>query len=104
MATLWLGVLDETIRAGAVHDRPDLADELRRKRAQLLYPRLRVLVVGSAKHGKSRLVNALVNAPACAVGDDLTTAVPTVVEYADEPFTVQVAGTGPAPLDELDHV
>jgi hypothetical protein len=104
MATLWLDVLDETIRACAVHDRPDLADELRRKRAQLLDPRLRVLVVGGAKHGKSRLVNALVNAPACAVGDDLTTAVPTVVEYADEPFEAQVAGTGPAPLDELDHV
>ncbi|OLE26414.1 MAG: GTP-binding protein [Actinobacteria bacterium 13_1_20CM_3_71_11] len=130
MATLWLDVLDETIRACVVHDRPDLADELRRKRAQLLDPRLRVLVVGGPKHGKSRLVNALVNAPACAVGDDLTTAVPTVVEYADEPCAVRVtspagtahqaltsgsvpadrvpvepgAGTDPAPPDEFVHV
>jgi hypothetical protein len=90
MATLWLDVLDETIRACATHRRADLAHELQQKRAQLLDPRLRVLVVGGPKQGKSRLVNALVNAPACAVGDDLTTTVPTVVEYAAEPSAVRV--------------
>jgi len=98
MATLWLDVLDETIRACAAHGRADLADMLRRKRAQLLDPRLRVLVVGAPKHGKSQLVNALINAPACAVGDDLTTTVPTTVEYADEPSAAQV---GPAPGTDL---
>jgi hypothetical protein len=104
MATLWLDVLDETIRTCAVHDRPDLADELRRKRAALLDPRLRVLVVGGPKHGKSRLVNALVNAPACAVGDDLTTEIPTVVEYAEEPYGARVTGPAGTAVDEFEHV
>ena len=89
MATLWLDVLDETIHACTAHRRPDLAHELQRKRAQLLDPRLRVLVVGGPKQGKSQLVNALLNAPACAVGDDRPTTVPTVVEYAAEPFAAR---------------
>ena len=89
MATFWLDVLDETIRACAAHGRTDLAHELQHRRAQLLDPRLRVLVVGAPMQGKSQLVNALLNAPACPVGDDLTTTVPTVVEYADEPSGVQ---------------
>ncbi len=84
MATLWLDVLDEAIQACTVHGATDLAQRLRHKRARLLDPRLRVLVLGAANHGKSRLVNALLNAPVCAVGDDVTTTVPTVVEYAPE--------------------
>src|SRR5947209_910394 len=57
---------------------------------------VRILVVGGPNHGKSRLVNALINAPACAVGDDVTTTAPTVVEYADQPATVRVAGPSPS--------
>jgi len=91
MATFWLDVLDETIRACAAHGRTDLANELHHRRAQLLDARLRVLVVGAPKQGKSQLVNALLNAPACPVGDDLTTTVPAVVGYADEPSSVPVA-------------
>jgi hypothetical protein len=85
MAPLWLDVLDETIQACAVYRRADLAGQLRRKRGQLLDPTLRVLVAGEAKQGKSQLINALVNAPVCAVGDDLTTRVPAVVGYAEQP-------------------
>ena len=43
-----------------------------------------MLVVGAAKQGKSHLVNALVNASVCAVGDDLTTMAPTVIQHAEE--------------------
>ena len=77
MATLWLDVLDEAIHACAAHQRRDLADGLQRKRAQLLDPRLRVVVVGGPRQGKSRLVGAL----AGAVGDDHPTTVPATVEY-----------------------
>ena len=46
---------------------------------------MRVIVVGEFKQGKSKLINALVNAPACPVDDDVATSVPTVVSYAPEP-------------------
>jgi hypothetical protein len=85
LAQPWLNVLDETIEACAAHHRPDLVQQLRQKRAHLLDPTLRVLVIGEAKQGKSQLVNALINASVCAVGDDITTSVPTVVAHADTP-------------------
>ncbi|WP_253773471.1 dynamin family protein [Goodfellowiella coeruleoviolacea] len=113
----WLDVLDETVEACATHGRADLAHRLRQKRARLLDPQLRVLVLGEANQGKSQLVNALVNAPVCAVGDDTTTTVPTVVQHADSPFAALVrtaAGAGavvrpseaatervPVPIDEI---
>ncbi|MFD1494518.1 MULTISPECIES: dynamin family protein [Microbacterium] len=70
--------------SGAV-GRTDLAKRLDDTRARLLDPHVRVIVVGQFKQGKSKLVNALINAPACAVDDDVATAVPTSVGYAEEP-------------------
>ncbi|GDY31181.1 dynamin family protein [Gandjariella thermophila] len=93
----WLDVLDETIGACGNHGSPELVERLRQKRAQLLDPRLRVAVVGEPKQGKSQLVNALLNAPVCAVGDDLTTTVPTIVEYSDTPSAALVRVPAPAP-------
>jgi uncharacterized protein YbcI len=93
-AATWLEVLDETIGASVVHHRPDLAERLRAKRAQLLDPQLRVLVIGEANQGKSQLVNALVNAPICAVGDDVTTTAPTIVRYAEKPQAVRLVHDG----------
>ncbi|ANZ36530.1 GTP-binding protein [Lentzea guizhouensis] len=90
MAPPWLDVLDETIGACATHRRPDLEARLREKRAQQLDPKLRVLVVGESKQGKSQLVNALINAPVCAVGDDITTTVPTYVQHAETPSAALV--------------
>jgi hypothetical protein len=95
MPPLWLDVLDETIQICARYRRADLAGQLRRKRGHLLEPALRVLVAGDPKQGKSQLVNALVNAPVCAVGDDLTTAVPAVVGYAPEVSTAVVTDGAP---------
>jgi hypothetical protein len=70
--------------SGAV-GRADLAKKLDEARSRLLDPHVRVIVVGQFKQGKSKLVNALINAPACAVDDDVATAVPTAVGYAEEP-------------------
>jgi uncharacterized protein YbcI len=81
----WLTVLDDTIAACIVHHRTDLAGKLERRRAQLLDGKLRVPVVGELNQGKSQLVNALVNAPVCPVGDDITTTAPTFVEHAEAP-------------------
>ncbi|SDZ41708.1 Dynamin family protein [Micromonospora pattaloongensis] len=90
MAPIWLDVLDETARLCVAHGRTDLLERLRQKRAQLLDPRLRVLVIGEPKQGKSQLVNALINAPVCPVGDGPTTALPTVVQHAETPSAVLV--------------
>lgn len=92
----WLDVLDNTIGACATHQRPDLAHRLRQRRARLLDDKLRVLVVGTPNQGKSQLVNALVNAPVCAVGDDVTTTAPTVVQHADVPSASLVTDPGRA--------
>ena len=110
MSAPWLDVLDDTIRACAAHNRPDLAERLRDKRARQLDPKLRVLVIGEPKQGKSQLVNAMVNAPVCAVGDDVTTTVPTFVQHAETPSAALVRGASiantpteriPVPIDQL---
>ncbi|MGF2948821.1 dynamin family protein [Microbacterium alcoholitolerans] len=65
--------------------RQDLAVRLANTRERLGDPSIRVIVVGEFKQGKSKLINALVNAPACPVDDDIATSVPTTVGYADTP-------------------
>jgi len=97
--------------------RHDLRQRLEHTRSRLLDPSTRVLVVGEMKQGKSKLINAIVNAPICPVGDDVATAVPTVVRYGAVPTASVIhapdenAGPGDAPerstveLSELaDHV
>ncbi|MEE6257248.1 hypothetical protein [Plantactinospora sonchi] len=85
MAPNWLDVLDEIVRVSGRHGRDDLIQWLRRRRAQLLDPRLRVLVVGEPKQGKSLLINALLNATVCPVGEGVSTTIPTVVGHAETP-------------------
>ena len=92
MAAPWLEVLDETVRACATHRRPDLVQRLRERRSRLLDRKLRVVVIGGAGRGKSQLINALLNAPICAVGDDRTTVVPAVIEHAETPTGTLVTG------------
>jgi hypothetical protein len=77
--------VDLALSTIARYDRPDLDARLRHARARLLSDRIRVLVVGEFKQGKSLLVNALVSAPVCPVFDDVATTVSTVVGHADEP-------------------
>ena len=61
-------------------------------RARLLDDRVRVLVVGEFKQGKSLLVNGLVGAPVCPMFDDVATAVPTVVRHAEKRWTIALVG------------
>ncbi|SDD63323.1 dynamin family protein [Actinokineospora iranica] len=92
----WLEILDDTIRACAAQHREDLVDRLLERRARLLEPGRRVVVAGYPGQGKSQLVNALISANVCAVGDDLTTAVPAVLRHAERPTAALVTADRPA--------
>ena len=78
-------LVERARKYSAVLGREDLAEKLTSTRARLQDPHVRVVIVGQFKQGKSKLVNALINAPACAVDDDIATSVPTSVGYAEEP-------------------
>ncbi|PPB49600.1 Isoniazid-inducible protein iniA [Arthrobacter pityocampae] len=67
----------------ATGDRTDLRLRLEQTLGRLANPDIRVIVVGEFKQGKSKLINALVNAPVCPVDDDIATSVPTVVSFGD---------------------
>ncbi|RLK61223.1 50S ribosome-binding GTPase [Actinokineospora cianjurensis] len=94
----WVDLLDDTIRACATHERHDLVDRLLDRRAGLLEPGRRVVVAGYPGKGKSHLVNALVGAEVCPVGDDLTTLAPTFIRHSDRP-TPLLAPSGHSPRD-----
>lgn len=74
--------------------RGDLVTRLAGARTRLTDPRLRIVVVGQLKQGKSQFVNALLNLEVCTVGDDETTAVPTVISHAPAPTAHLVVGVG----------
>src|SRR4051794_11698746 len=82
--------VDAALNVIAHYRRPDLESRLRQTAGRLRTDRVRVLVVGEFKQGKSLLVNGLVRAPVCPVFDDVATSVPTVVRYAAEPFAALV--------------
>ncbi|MDR7279077.1 dynamin family protein [Catenuloplanes atrovinosus] len=90
---MWVDVLDAAVQACLVHGRTDLAATLRARRAQLLDPALWVVVLGEPGQGKSQLINALINAPVCPVGDAGTTGTPTVVRHAEQPGALLVRKT-----------
>lgn len=100
----WLDVLEETSRLCAAHSRSDLVEWVRLKRTQLLDPQFRVLVIGERKQGKSQLINALLNAAVCPVGDGLSSVMPTVVTHAEEPGAVLVKGTDRTPISVDDII
>lgn len=102
MAPPWLEVLDDTVRACTTHRRPDLVERLRERRTRLLDPKLRVVVVGESGQGKSQLINALLNAPVCAVGDDGTTAVPAVIQHAESPTAAMIT-RGQTAIESPSH-
>ena len=92
------------LQASTAYQRPDLAVRARQALQRLHNPRVRVLVLGEFKQGKSMLVNALVNAPICPIDDDISTSVPTVVRYADDPSATLVRGAlGSGDPDEREE-
>jgi hypothetical protein len=76
-------LVEQSIALAADADRADLRRRLEQTRRRVLDPNVRVIVVGEFKQGKSKLINALVNAPVCPVDDDIATSVPTVVRHGD---------------------
>ncbi|WP_410671227.1 isoniazid inducible protein IniA [Amycolatopsis sp. cmx-4-68] len=88
-APAWLEVLNETLDACRTHGRADLAERLRRRR-DAPPGQTRLGVLGFPKQGKGYLLNAVLNAPVCAVGDAATPAVPTEIGYAAEPAATLV--------------
>ena len=75
--------------------RPDLASRLADTKGLLSDPAVRIVIAGEFKMGKSALVNALLGFEVCPVDDDLATAVPTLVRWADqEEATVTSPGEG----------
>lgn len=74
-------LVEQSIALAAEADRTDLRRRLEQTRRRVLDPTVRVIVVGEFKQGKSKLINALVNAPVCPVDDDIATSVPTVVRH-----------------------
>lgn len=73
------------VEGAEAYGRDDLVERLRGARDLLSGSSVTVYVVGEYKQGKSSLVNALLSTSICPVDDDIATAVPTFVRFADEP-------------------
>src|SRR5262245_33625669 len=104
MSTDSTAALGRAVAAIAKYDRPDLNARLAQAKERLLADDVRVLVVGEFKQGKSMLVNGIVSAPVCPVRDDIATAVPTEVRFADPAAVTLVDKDGRRtgiPLDRL---
>jgi hypothetical protein len=76
-------LVEQGIQIVSEGDRADLRKRLDHTLRRVNDPSIRVIVVGEFKQGKSKLINALVNAPVCPVDDDIATSVPTVVRHGD---------------------
>ena len=74
------GALDELAALGSDQDREVIAAV----RDRLAAARLRVLVAGEAKRGKSTLINALLGRDVLPTGVTPLTAVATTVRYGDD--------------------
>src|SRR3954449_9041444 len=99
-------LFDRALALTRACQRPDLERRLMLVSERVRNPGVRVLVVGEPKRGKSSLVNALVGAPVCPVGEDVVTRVPTVVRGGPEPRATLVlrSGTSVAEPDSTERV
>lgn len=78
-------LIDHTRTIADLNDRGDLAARLVAARDRITDPRIRVVIAGQLKQGKSQLLNALLNMPVARVGDDESTVLVTIVAHADQP-------------------
>jgi replication fork clamp-binding protein CrfC len=88
-------LIDHTIAIAELNERKDLAQRMGRARERIIDPRIRVVIAGQLKQGKSQLLNSLLNLPVARVGDDEATVVITVVSYSDPPSARLVVAAGP---------
>ena len=109
-ANVILELIDHTVAIAELNDRNDLVQRLARARARIIDPRIRVVIAGQLKQGKSQLLNALLNLPVARVGDDEATVVITIVSYSDPPSAQLVVAAGPngepatvdIPIDDIN--
>jgi replication fork clamp-binding protein CrfC len=95
-------LVEQGIQIVSEGERADLRKRLDQTLRRLNDPSIRVIVVGEFKQGKSKLINALVNAPVCPVDDDIATSVPTVVRHGDPASaSVLVPRADAEPTDEV---
>ncbi|WP_371828342.1 dynamin family protein [Rhodococcoides fascians] len=104
-------LLDRTAAVAQTVGRSDLVSRMELAKERVLDPRRRIVVVGPLKQGKSQFVNSLLNLNVCSVGDDETTAIPTVVQNSERSYAELVlADPGndavrvEVPLDELQNI
>ncbi|HTW20057.1 MAG TPA: dynamin family protein [Mycobacteriales bacterium] len=91
-----IGAVAEVARGAG---RADLVSRLSAAAGRLTSEGARVAVVGEFKKGKSSVVNALVGGPVCPVDDDISTAVPTVLRYADALAITGISVSGDPPKE-----
>jgi replication fork clamp-binding protein CrfC len=87
-------LIDHTRTIADHNDRADLVARLAVARERITDPRIRVVIAGQLKQGKSQLLNSLLNLPVARVGDDESTVLVTVVAYADEPAAHLIVADG----------
>ena len=95
-------LIDHTRAIAERNDRADLAARLAAARERISDPRIRVVIAGQLKQGKSQLLNSLLNMPVARVGDDESTVLVTVVAHADEPTARLIVADGRGGEEALD--
>jgi replication fork clamp-binding protein CrfC len=103
-------LIEHTRTIADLNDRGDLVARLAVARERITDPAIRVVIAGQLKQGKSQLLNSLLNLPVARVGDDETTALITVVRYADEATARLIIADGDGvsrgveiPIDDIRH-
>ena len=87
-------LIDHCVKISELNDRADLAERLKTAKERITDPQIRVVIAGQLKQGKSQLVNSLVNLPVARVGDDESTALATVVSYAEKASARLIVSNG----------
>ena len=87
-------LIDHTSAIADLNDRGDLVARLAVAKERICDPQIRVVIAGQLKQGKSQLLNSLLNVPVARVGDDETTALVTIVTYAEQPCARLVVSAG----------
>ncbi len=105
-------LIDHTSAIADLNDRGgDLVARLAVAKERITDPQIRVVIAGQLKQGKSQLLNSLLNMPVARVGDDETTALVTVISYAEQPSATLIVSVGEGvppqsidiPIDDIRH-
>ncbi|SBS77807.1 Isoniazid-inductible protein IniA [uncultured Mycobacterium sp.] len=109
--TVIVELIDHTSAIADLNDRGDLVARLAVAKERITDPQIRVVIAGQLKQGKSQLLNSLLNMPVARVGDDETTALVTVISYAEQPSARLIVSVGDGvppqeidiPIDDIRH-